>query len=91
MAYEMRLPIFRGDGFEDPDQHWFLCEAVWNIKIVTDEAVKRNQFNTTLRDPKLSCYMNLFQGLTQPNLLGEINNALISEVKKPNSKSQCIT
>jgi hypothetical protein len=41
MADEMRLPIFRGDGSEDPDQHWFLCEAVWNIKNVTDEAVKR--------------------------------------------------
>jgi hypothetical protein len=27
MADEMRLPIFRGDGSEDPDQHWFLCEA----------------------------------------------------------------
>jgi hypothetical protein len=40
MADEMRLPIFRGDVFEDPDQHWFLCEVVWNIKNVTDEAVK---------------------------------------------------
>jgi hypothetical protein len=50
MADEMRLPIFRGDGSEDPDQHWFLCEAVWNIK--------RTQFSTTLRDHSLSWYMN---------------------------------
>jgi hypothetical protein len=41
MADEMRLPIFRGDGSEDLDQHWFLCEAVWNIKSITDEAIKR--------------------------------------------------
>jgi hypothetical protein len=41
MEDEMRLLIFRGDGFEDPDQHWFLCEAIWNIKNVTDEVVKR--------------------------------------------------
>ena len=34
MADEMRLPIFRGDGYKDPDQHWFLCEGVWNIKNV---------------------------------------------------------
>jgi hypothetical protein len=54
MADEMRLPIFRGDGFEDPDQHWFLCEVVWNIKNVTDEAVKRTQFSTTLRYRPLS-------------------------------------
>jgi hypothetical protein len=32
MVDEMRLPIFRGDGSEDPDQHRFLCEDVWSIK-----------------------------------------------------------
>jgi hypothetical protein len=59
MADEVRLPIFRGDGYEYPDQHWFLCEAVWNIKNVTDEVVKRTQFSTTLRDRALSWYMKL--------------------------------
>jgi hypothetical protein len=67
MADDMRLPIFRGDGSEDPDHNWFLCEAVWNIKNVTDEAVKRDQFSTTLRDHALSWYMKLVQGLAQPN------------------------
>jgi hypothetical protein len=42
MEYEMRLHIFRGDGFEDPDHHWFLCEAIWSIKKVNDEFVKRD-------------------------------------------------
>jgi hypothetical protein len=65
MADEMRLPIFRGDGSEDPDQHWFLCEAVWNIKNVIDEAVKRTQFSTTLRDRALRWYMKLVQGIAQ--------------------------
>jgi hypothetical protein len=59
MADEMRLLIFRGDGSEDPDQHWFLCEGVWNINYVIDEAVKRNHFSTTLRDCVLSWYMKL--------------------------------
>jgi hypothetical protein len=63
MEDDMRFPIFRGDGSEDPDQHLFLCEAVWNIKNVTDEAIKINQFSTTLRDRALSWYMNLVQGL----------------------------
>jgi hypothetical protein len=40
MSDEMRLPTFRGDGFEDPKQHWFLCEFVWSIKNITNEAVK---------------------------------------------------
>ena len=63
MEDEMRLPIFRGDGYKDPDQHWFLCKAIWNIKSITDESIKRTQFSTTLRDRTLSWYMKLFQGL----------------------------
>jgi hypothetical protein len=50
MADEMRLPTFKGDGSEDPEQHWFLCEVVWSIKNIIDEAVKGAQFSTTLRD-----------------------------------------
>jgi hypothetical protein len=53
MVDEMRLPTFRGDGSKDPDQHCFLCEAIWSIKNVTDEVVKRAQFSTTLRDHAL--------------------------------------
>jgi hypothetical protein len=41
MADEMRLPTFKGDGSEDLDQYWFLCEPVWSIKNFTDEVVKR--------------------------------------------------
>jgi hypothetical protein len=69
MEDEMRLPIFRGCGYEDPDQHWFLCEAIWNIKNFTDEAVKRTQFSTNLRDCTLRWYMKLVQGLAQPKPL----------------------
>jgi hypothetical protein len=91
MADEMRIPIFRGDGSEDPDQHWFLCEAVWNIKSITDEVIKRTQFITMLRDRALRWYMKLVQGLAQPKPLNEIKNVLIAEFKKPKSESQCIT
>jgi hypothetical protein len=90
MEDDMRLPIFRGDGSEDPDQHWFLCEVIWNIKNVTDEAVKRTHFSTTLRDCTLSWYMKLVQGLAQPKPLNVIKNALITDFKKPKSESQCI-
>jgi hypothetical protein len=91
MADEMRLPIFRGHGSEDPNQHWFLCETIWNIKSIIDEANERTHFSTTLRDRALSWYMKLVQGLAQPKPMNEIKNALIAEFKKPNSKSQCIT
>jgi hypothetical protein len=53
MVDEIMIPIFKGDGSEDLDQHWFLCESIWNIKNVTDEVVKRNQFSTTLGDHAL--------------------------------------
>ena len=76
MADEMRLPIFRGDGSEDPEHHWFLCEVVWNIKQVTDEAVKRAQFSTTLRDHALSWYMKFVKGTVQPKPLNAIKIAL---------------
>jgi hypothetical protein len=91
MVDEMRLPIFRGDGSEDPDNHWFLCEVVWNIKSITDEAIKRTQLNTTLRDCALRWYMKLVQGLAQHKPLNEIKNVLIVEFKKTKSESQCIT
>jgi hypothetical protein len=91
MADEMRLPIFRGYGYEDLYQHWFLCEAVWNIKNVTDEVVKRTQFSTTLKDRTLCWYMKLVQGLENPKPLNQIKNVLIAEFKKPKSESQCIT
>jgi hypothetical protein len=90
MADEIRLPTFRGDGYEDPEQHWFLCEAVWSIKNITEEAVKRAQFSTTLRDRALSWYMKFVQGAT-PKPLNAIKTSLIVEFKKPKSESQCIT
>jgi hypothetical protein len=67
MADEMRLPIFRGHGSEDHDQHWLLCEDVWSIKQVTEESFKRDQFSTTLRDHALSWYMKFSSGSAQPN------------------------
>jgi hypothetical protein len=91
MDNEMRLPIFRGDGSKDPNHQWFLCEAVWNIKNITDKVVKINQFSTTLRDCMLRWYMKLVQGIAQPKPLNEIKKVLIAKFKKPKLESQCIT
>ena len=90
MAYEMRLPIFRGYGSEYPDQHQFLCEVVWSIKNVTKEVVKRAHFSTTLSDHALIWYMKFVQGIAQPKPLNEIKNVLVSKFKKPKLESQCI-
>jgi hypothetical protein len=68
MAKEMSLHTFRGYGSEDPEQHWFLYEAVWSIKNITNEAFKRAQFSTTLRDRTLSWYMKFVQEATHKPL-----------------------
>jgi hypothetical protein len=91
MEDEMRLLIFKGDGSENSDQHWFLCEAVWSIKKVIDEAVKRAQFSTTLRDCALSWYMKFVKAFVQPKALNDIKTALSVEFKKTKSELQCIT
>ena len=40
MGDDMKLPTFKGTGVEDPEQHWFLCEAVWTIKGIHDDNIK---------------------------------------------------
>ena len=37
---DIKLPIFKGTGSEDPEQFWFLCEAVWNAKKIIDPDVR---------------------------------------------------
>ena len=38
---DMKLPLFQGYGIEDPKQYWFSCEAVWMVKQVQDEYIKK--------------------------------------------------
>lgn len=40
MEDDIKLPVFRGTGLENLDQHWFLCEAMWNVKQVIDNNVR---------------------------------------------------
>ena len=57
MGDDMKLPIFKGTGAEDPEQHWFLCEAMWTIKTINDDNLKLVQLVTTLRDRALTWYI----------------------------------
>ena len=51
---EMKLPLFHGNGSEDPQQHWFLYEAVWRVKQVANADMKAANLVTTLRDCALN-------------------------------------
>ena len=37
----VRLPTFSGNGMEDPEQHWFLCEAMWMVHLVHNIDIKK--------------------------------------------------
>ena len=54
MGDDMKLLVFKGTGLEDPEQHWFLCEAVWNVNQVIDDDIKMAQLTTTFRDKVLN-------------------------------------
>ena len=54
MGDNMKLPVFKGTGLEDPEQHWFLCNVVWSVKQVVDDAIKMAQLTTTFRDRALN-------------------------------------
>ena len=89
MADDMKLPVFRGAGLEDPEQLWFFCEVVWHVKQVVDDNIKMAQLTTTFRDKALNWFMKYSNG--QSRTIAQVRAALIGEFKKPKSESQCIT
>ena len=46
---DVRLPTFNGNGMEDLEQHWFLCEAIWMVRLVHNVDIKKAQMITTFR------------------------------------------
>ena len=91
MGDDIKLPVFRGTGAEDPNQHFFLCEAVWNIKQVQNDDTKKAQLATTFRDRALTWFMKFLTSMQQSITIQEIKAKLKKEFKKPKLESQCIT
>ena len=57
MGDDIKLPVFWGTSIEDPNQHFFLCEEVWNIKQVQNDDTKKEQLETTFRVRALTWFM----------------------------------
>ena len=87
MSDDIKLPIFWGTGTKDPNQHFFLCEAIWSIKQVQDDDTKRGQLATTFRDRALTWFMKFSTSTQQPKTIQEIEDELKKEFKKPKSES----
>ena len=87
------LPTFNGNGAEDLEQHWFLCKAVWMVRLVHNADINKEQMIMNLRGHALDWFMKLCATPTRTpqNTLDEIRPAMISEFKKRKYESQCIT
>ena len=86
---DKNLPLFHGNGTNDPKQYWFLCESVWRVRQNTNNDVKKCQLVTTLWGRVLDWYMKfsmVMSGFTQKTL-DQIQAVLIDEFRKPNFDS----
>ena len=86
---DIKLPVFKGTRSEDLEQFWFLCEAVWNAKKITDPDVRAALLITSFWDRALTWFMKFSS--TQNPTLDEIKAAITKEFKNPKSESQSIT
>ena len=90
---EMKLPMFHGNGTDDPEQYQFLCEAVWTTRQIVDNDIKKIQLVTNLMGHALDWYMR-FMKIPQEIVakkLNEIQEGIFEEFKKPKYEAQYIT
>jgi hypothetical protein len=84
----IRLPEFQGETSEDPENHLFIYEKIWEAKNIIDEDKKLAQLDITLRDHALDWYMSLYvkspPGVTRT--IADVKKLLIIEFQKPSSK-----
>ena len=89
---DIRLLTFNGNGTEDPEQHWFLYEFVWMVKIGHNVDIKKAQMIINLRGHVLDWFMKLCVTLTRTmkNTLDDIISMMVSKFRKPKYESLCI-
>ena len=58
---DAKLPLFHGNGTDDPKQYGFLYEAVWTVRQDTDDDVNKGQLATTLQGHALDWFMKFIQ------------------------------
>ena len=55
--FNVKLPVFKGLGNEDPDKFWFVVRAVWEVQGVIDDNIKKVTLVSTLQDCALTWYI----------------------------------
>ena len=86
---DVKLHGFHGNEFEDPEQHRFLCEAMWTIRQVQDEAIKKYQMITNFQGWDLDWYINFYVFLVGAlqKTLAKIQAGLKDDFKKSKFES----
>ena len=59
-----KLPLFHGNGTQDPEQYWLRCEVVWTVRKNVDDEFKKVQLATTIWGRALDWFMKFAQFLT---------------------------
>jgi hypothetical protein len=83
----IRLPEFKGEAFEDPKKHLFICEKIWEEKQITYEDMKLAQLVITLRDHALDWYISLATN-SRPRttrMIVDIKKLSINQFQNPSS------
>jgi len=57
MENEMKMLMFKGIGSEDLEQFWFVANAVWTTKKVTNDNIKKAKLVTALQDRAITWYI----------------------------------
>jgi hypothetical protein len=69
--------VFHGIGKDDVEQHWFMCEAIWSVKRIIDEATKVVQARNHVQGQSLDVVHEV-QGHYMP--MGQARS--LTEIKK---------
>ena len=90
---DVKLTLFHWNKTENPEKYWFLCEAVWTVKQVFDEDIRKDQLEITFQGCALYWYMKFMQVSTsnQHKTLAETRTELNEEFQQPKYESQYIT
>ena len=89
---DIGLPTFNGNGVEDLEQHWFLCEVVWMVRQVHNTDIRKVQMIMTLRGCALEWFMkfSIVPAGNPEKTLDGIRLMMICEFIKTKYESQCI-
>ena len=84
------LPEFWGEALEDPENHLFICDDIWEAKNITNGDINLAQLRITLRHSVLYWYMSLdVNSLPRvTKTIIDLKKLLINEFQKPISEEQ---